>query len=130
MEPLEERQFRSGVLSLKRFLQYNRSSTRQKVKINPPEGYDYEANPKYNLTAEQLEWYYPASKNHSDWTREDDHIGKGREADIEYLEKLLPTVYPELSYFQEEEMPFLMSIDSPLKYPPIHFIRKFYNCVF
>lgn len=126
-ENLNDARLRAGTIKLKEYLTNKRKQFRLKARINPPENYarlSNKSDPRFNLTADELTWFYPASKDVPDWTYEGDHLGSGFAADVKYLTNLLPTYYPPRSYFQEEELPFLLSIDSPLQAPPIYFIRK------
>jgi hypothetical protein len=125
MDNDNDERLRSGVIKLKTYLTQKRSEFRLKARINPPENYarlSDKSDPRFNLTPDQLTWFYPASKDVPDWNYEGDYLGSGFEADVKYLDKLLPTFYPPRSYFEEEEIPFLMSLDSRLQYPPLYFI--------
>ena len=128
MSELIDQDFQDGLINMKTYLKRKRKEYRQKGYFGPPLKFarlSDKHDPRFHLSPDELEWYYPASKNVPDWTYEGDHVGKGNEADIAFLDKLIPTVYPDRSYFQEDELPFLLSLDTPLQYPPIHFIRKF-----
>ena len=123
--------FQSAIPSLTEYFAKQRRRNRGKVLFTAP-GSNYgkpfiynRADPRFQLTPEQLEWYYPASKNVQDWVYEDDHSGAGVAADKAFLSKLLPTKYPDDDYFEKEEMPLMLSTGSALRFPPIYFIRKF-----
>lgn len=127
MESEIDNEFRSGLIDMKSYLKKKRSHMRLKAIINPPEKFariEDKNDERFHLTPEQLEWFFPASKDKPDWTYEGDYIDFANEQDVAYLNKTFPTVYPGPSYFHKEELPYLLSLDTPLRDPPIHFIRK------
>jgi hypothetical protein len=122
-----DQEFRSGLISIQDYLAKKRKLSRQKVRFNRPESFvnlTEKPDPRFALTPEELEWFYPASKNVPNWEYEGVTISSAVNADKNYLAKLLPRIFPPDSYFEEEELPYLMAMDTPLRYPPIAFIRK------
>jgi hypothetical protein len=119
--------FREGILDMRGYLKRKRKEFRHKGHFGKPlkfaRVYD-KKDPRFHLTTEELGWFFPSAKNLPNWTYEGDFLGQGNEADIKFLDDLLPTEYPPRSYFDEDELPYLLNIDSPLQYPPIHFICK------
>ena len=104
-----------------------RKLTRKKVRFNRPESFvnlSDKPDPRFSLTPDEVEWFYPASKNIPNWEYDGETISSAVNADKKYLEELLPTIHPPDSYFDQEELPYLLSMDTPLRYPPIYFIRK------
>lgn len=122
--------FQSGIKNIQDYLKSKRKQQRAKVRFNRPENFSNSAqkqDPRYSLTPEEIEWFYPVSKKVSDWTYSGETTASAVEADKIFLESILPLKYPEDSYFENEELPYLLSIDTPLRYPPIYFIRKLKN---
>lgn len=120
--------FQSGITNIRDYLKSRRKQQRVKARFNRPEKFfDIYQKPdsKFTLTPEELEWFYPVSKDKPDWEYSDDTTESAVEADKAFLDSILPTKYPEDSYFEEQELPYLLSMNTPLRYPPIHFIRKF-----
>ena len=127
IETENDQRLRTGLINMKTYLKNKRAQFRLKAKIDPPQNFARlvdKKDPRFHLTPEELEFYYPVSKDITDWTYEGDYIGSGNDADIKYLDQLLPTVYPDRSYFEDEELPFMLSLGTPLRYPPIYFIRE------
>ncbi|CAG5101490.1 Oidioi.mRNA.OKI2018_I69.YSR.g17140.t1.cds [Oikopleura dioica] len=87
----------------------------------------------YELSPEELEWYYPASRNIINWESESDNLGEGTIADIKFLNELIPnnnkaSAYPNPEeYFEPIEEECLYALDSPLQYAPIYFIRDHWD---
>jgi len=122
-----DREFISGLISIQDYLAKKRKLTRKKVRFNRPESFvnlTEKPDPRFSLTPEEVEWFYPASKNVPNWEYDGETISSAVNADKKYLEELLPPIHPPDSYFEEEELPYLLSMDTPLRYPPIYFIRK------
>ena len=123
-----EDDFREGLIDMRTYLKRKRAEYRHKGLFGRPLKFARTSDkndPRYHLTADELAWFFPSAKNLPDWTYEGDFLGgQGNEADLKFLDNLLPLEYPDRSYFDQDELPYLLAIDSPLQYPPIHFIRK------
>jgi len=76
------------------------------------------------LSEEQKNWFFPHSKTTPDWDYHKDFVGSGNKMDREYLESRLPDKFPPDGYFQKDEMDMLLARDTPLRYPPLFYIRK------
>jgi hypothetical protein len=121
-------EFQSGLISIQDFMKQKRRITRAKVRFNRPESFvniTEKPDPRFSLTPEEITWFYPAANNTPNWEYSGETITSAVNADLAYLKKLLPEIVPPETYFDEEELPMLFSMDSPLKYAPIYFIRKF-----
>jgi len=122
-----DRDFQEGIIDMKGYLKRKRSEYRAKGQINRPKvaRLAEKNDPRYFLTPDEIERFFPVAKHSPNWNYlEEVYMGQGNVADIKYLDEILPLHYPPRSYFDEEELPFLLSIETPLRYPPIHFIRK------
>ena len=75
------------------------------------------------MTREQREWFFPEARSKPDWSYQGDYIGSGNKNDRAYLESRLPQKFPPNGYFEEAEMDMLLGRDTPLRYPPIYYIR-------
>ena len=119
--------FQSGLISIHDFMKQKRRTSRAKVRFNRPESFvniTEKPDPRFSLTPEEIEWFYPAANNVQNWEYSGETITSAVNADLAYLEKTLPEIVPPQTYFDDEELPMLFSMDTPLRYAPIYFIRK------
>jgi hypothetical protein len=85
---------------------------------------------RYNLTPEQIEWFYPQSTHDPDFTMETHANTPNYWAEKEFLDLLLPTILPEDSYFDKGEIDYLNGEQFPLRKSVKYYIRKCYTFEF
>ena len=79
---------------------------------------------KYQLTPQQIEWFYPQSKSNENFDILDEALSPNTRAEEKFLQELVPEKIPPDDYFEPEETHALLGGDSPLNYPIKHFISK------
>ncbi|CAG5101516.1 Oidioi.mRNA.OKI2018_I69.YSR.g17166.t1.cds [Oikopleura dioica] len=131
---LSMRGFRERLSETVEYIRRQRSRYRRSVPLRPPRNpVDADEKNDYELSPEELDWYYPASRNIINWQSESDNLGEGTKADIKFLNELIPnnnmeSAYPDPEeYFEPIEEECLYALDSPLQYAPIYFIRDHWD---
>jgi hypothetical protein len=80
---------------------------------------------RYNLTPEQIQWFYPAATHDPDFTMETHANTPNYWREKELLDLLLPTVIPGDSYFDKGEIEYLNGGQFPLRMSVKNYICKF-----
>ncbi len=83
------------------------------------------------MTVDQINEFFPSVSKQTDIISditdyENDSIGSGNRANEAWLAKRIPTLHPPPDYFQEDELELLISKETPLRYPPIYYMRKIF----
>jgi len=126
-----KRQSISGIVN---FIRKRRAQIGEKVGFNPNEDFadmDNINRGEFALTPTQLEFFYPSSKNQTNWGYENDHMSIAAESDKKFLRQNFPVVKPDFdTYFEEREKIALRDNNFPLRFPALFYLsmpQKNYN---
>jgi hypothetical protein len=100
---------------------------REKKKTPPPENFvdiSQINKAEYALTPEQIEFFYPASKQNINWSYQSDSMTSAAKADLAYLKRRFPKILPDVEYFEEREREALFDRRFALRFPAIYYISK------
>ena len=118
-----KRQSISGIVN---FIRKRRAQIGENVEFNPNEDFvdmDNINRGDFALTPAQLEFFYPSSKNQTNWGYENDHMSIAAESDKKFLRQHFPVVKPDFdTYFEEREKIALRDNNFPLRFPALFYL--------
>ena len=105
------------------YIKRKRHDSRQRINFHVAEKFLLATqDKKYNLSAADVEWFFPSQMEKPDWNYQRPAAGTYSQANREYLESRIEDDVPDQSIYDKEELDMLLARDAILRHPPIYYL--------